>query len=108
MFFYDGWPWEGLPNSLSCTCNPDNSIIENSANDIILFPNPTSGELRITNEQSTIKNVEIFDIYGKKLLLQTTFRALETAIDISHLSTGIYFVKIYTESGEVTRKVVKE
>jgi len=30
------------------------------------------------------------------------------SIDISHLSAGIYFVKIRTEAGEVVKKVVKE
>ncbi|MDR2972973.1 MAG: T9SS type A sorting domain-containing protein [Bacteroidales bacterium] len=29
-------------------------------------------------------------------------------IDISHPSAGIYFVRIQTENGVVTRKVVKE
>jgi hypothetical protein len=33
---------------------------------------------------------------------------MENAIDISHLPAGIYFVKIFTEVGEVTRKVLKE
>jgi len=29
-------------------------------------------------------------------------------INISHLPTGIYFVKIHTEAGELVKKIVKE
>ena len=32
----------------------------------------------------------------------------ETAINISHLPTGIYLLRIQTETGTVTRKVVKK
>ena len=35
---------------------------------IKVYPNPTTGELRIDNGQLTIENVEVFDIYGRKLL----------------------------------------
>jgi hypothetical protein len=32
----------------------------------------------------------------------------EFVMDISELAAGVYFVKIYTESGEVVKKVVKQ
>jgi len=37
-------------------------------------------------------------------------KALSGALEINilHLQTGIYFVKIFTEAGEVTKKVLKE
>ena len=76
---------------------------------ISLFPNPATGELKIGSEKSSIKNVEIFDIYGRKqnAKVEDLF-SVESKLDISHLSVGIYFVKIYTEAGEVMRKVLKE
>ena len=33
---------------------------------VTVYPNPTTGELRITNYELGIKNIEFFDIYGRK------------------------------------------
>jgi len=71
-----------------------------------LYPNPTTGELRIESEGLKIENVVIYDISGKIQKIEN-WKA-KNAIDISHLTAGIYFVKISTEAGEVTKKVLKE
>jgi len=60
-----------------------------------------SGELRVNN-------VEIFDVFGKKVLSQNSLTSPETVFNISHLPAGVYFVRIFTESGEVVKKVLKE
>ena len=80
-----------------------------------VYPNPTTGVLNliqetINNEQLTINNIEIFDICGKKIFLSTRSLVHSSTItmDISHLTAGIYFVKISTETGEVVRKIVKQ
>jgi len=79
-----------------------------------IYPNPTSGQLTISPagggkgvEELGIKSVEVFDVYGKKISFNTSHLAPRTSINISHLATGIYFLKIATEAGEVVRKVVK-
>ena len=74
-----------------------------------IYPNPTTGELRITNYELGITSVEVFDIYGRNLLSNHLITSSSNHhINISHLATGIYFVKIRTKTGEVVRKVVKE
>ena len=75
---------------------------------INIYPNPTTGQLTINSEQSTINNVEIFDVYGRKLLSHIANLTPHTVLNISHLPTGIYFVKIRTVAGEVIKKVLKE
>jgi hypothetical protein len=73
-----------------------------------VYPNPTTGELTITNYELRITSVEIYDIYGKKQKC-TKARMHESAnvVDISEFRAGIYFVRIGTEKGIVTKKVVK-
>ena len=71
---------------------------------VVVYPNPTSGVLRIGNGELRIDNIEVFDVYGRKL---SSYHR-QHQIDISHLPTGIYIVKINTEAGEVVRKVLKE
>ena len=65
------------------------------ASKIKIYPNPTNGQLTINNEQLTIKNVEIFDVIGQVVFTsQLSKLSPETTIDISHLSNGLYFLKI--------------
>ena len=78
-------------------------ISEITATQIKIYPNPTSGELRITNYELPIENVEIYDIAGKKLST-FNFQLSTNSIDISHFSNGIYFLKINNK----TVKVIKQ
>jgi hypothetical protein len=81
--------------------------------EITLVPNPTTGELRITNYE--LRNgllseveVEVFDVYGRKVSSNHHIISSSTHfINISHLSSGIYFVKIKTDVGEVVKKIIK-
>ncbi|MCL2041818.1 MAG: C25 family cysteine peptidase, partial [Bacteroidales bacterium] len=70
-----------------------------------IFPNPTSGELKIENGELKIDNINVFDVMGRKQL--STFNAQLSTLDISSLPTGVYFIQIDTEYGNVTKKVVK-
>ena len=74
-----------------------------------IYPNPTTGQLTIDIEQLTITKVEIYDSMGK---MQKSRWAEEQkgefVMDISHLSKGLYFLRIQTETGEVIKKVLKE
>ena len=85
-------------------------VSENELSGITVYPNPTTGQLTIDNGDLMIDNVVIFDVYGRILKAEDRKRKGEGTIvmDISELSRGIYFMKIYTEKGEVIRKVVKE
>ena len=75
-----------------------------------IYPNPTTGELRITNYELRIKDVEVFDVYGRKQKAESRKQKAEeeTVLDIAHLPAGIYFVKIITEQGDIVKKIVKQ
>ena len=76
-----------------------------ACHNITLVPNPTTGELSITNYELGITNVEVYDIYGKKHHLITS--SSNHLINIVSLPAGIYFIKISTEVGDVVRKIIK-
>ena len=81
----------------------DNSItkIQQPIN-IAVYPNPVNYELRITNYEGG--EVEILDVVGRTLLSLRTLSSPETTIDVSHLTSGMYFLK----TGNKTVKFVKE
>jgi len=81
--------------------------------DIKVFPNPTKCQLTIDHGQLTINSVEVFDIYGRNILdLNKTTPLISHSsfltIDISHLHSGIYMVKIATENGIAVKKIIKQ
>jgi len=74
-----------------------------------IHPNPTSGELIVENGNLRVDKVEIHDIAGKIVLFyHFNFTSDNLRVDISHLTSGTYFVKIITEKGEITKKILKE
>ena len=91
------------------TINPL-SFIETTMDKFLVYPNPTTGELRVESGKLKIASVEIFDFYGKmqKAEYRKQNGEIKIVMDISDFFAGIYFVKIYTEEGEVIKKVVKE
>jgi len=74
---------------------------------INVFPNPTTGQLTIDNGQLTITNVEIFDIYGKKVFEQKSNLTVLRSYNLTVLQPGVYFIKITTEKGDVFKKIIK-
>jgi len=82
-------------------------ISENSILQIEVYPNPTTGKLKIENGELRIENVEIYDVYGRNLTLHTSYLLPHTSLDLSNLKAGVYFVKINTDAGIVTKKIIK-
>jgi hypothetical protein len=69
------------------------------AEDITVYPNPTSGLLVI--KTNTLQHVEIYNISG--ILIETTNK---NEIDLSQHSKGIYFVKIITSKCSALKKII--
>jgi len=75
---------------------------------IKIYPNPTTGELTITNYELRMRSVEIFDVYGRILSSHHLIvSSPHHKIDISHLNFGVYFVRITTENEVIVKKVIK-
>jgi hypothetical protein len=73
---------------------------------ITLFPNPAQNSFSIENSNNeTIKTVFIYDYLGKEVLKQISNN--NNKVDISNLVNGIYLVKIETEKGSFTEKLIK-
>ena len=77
---------------------PDNSVT--------VYPNPTSGVVQIENGEWRMENVEVYDAYGK-LLFTVEVNGNAAALDLTGYAKGTYFVKVTTEKGVVTKRVVK-
>src|SRR5690554_2181400 len=67
-----------------------------------IYPNPTSGILNINLENNlTLEKVTVYNNSGQ--IVKTTQKS---TIDVSSLSSGVYFVEITTNQGIATKKVI--
>jgi hypothetical protein len=71
---------------------------------IKIYPNPTDGELQITSYDSQITNVEIYNLFGKKVYSQ--IHNHKSIMLNLNLSIGIYFVQIRTGIKTINKKLI--
>ncbi len=72
---------------------------------IEIYPNPTKGLVYISSKPGAIINITVFDILGKEV-----FKINEGfgQMDISSFQSGMYLIKITTDSGSFVEKIIKE
>ncbi|MGK0420416.1 MAG: beta-glucanase (GH16 family) [Polaribacter sp.] len=80
----------------------------NNVINVKLFPNPVNDKLNIqfSSDLGEIKGT-IYSLTGQKIQVFIQ-NSLKKTIDISDVSEGIYFIKLETEKGTSTHKIVKK
>jgi PKD repeat protein len=85
----------------------------NSAYELALSPNPTTGRVELdfkTAETADVK-IEINNVLGQtvaKELIKNTSSVIHQSFDLSNQRAGVYFVTISYGSNQIIRKLVKE
>lgn len=74
-----------------------------------LYPNPTNStiELKINQTQLQVRECQLYDMYGKLIKVINTANEI-TTIDVSEYASGVYFIRLNTEMGVITKKFVKK
>ncbi len=74
---------------------------------ITVYPNPTSDVLNFTvGNFIEVQNVTISDVSGKSF--QTNFVSGQNNINVSHLQSGVYFVKFTTQNNIIVKRFIKK
>ena len=82
------------------------SVEENIANAVAMFPNPAKNELTIASEFNGNNEVQIINSVGQ-IVKEFSFMN-ETTVNIDELNAGVYFVKVIGENTTTKKLVVKE
>ncbi len=88
------------------TCSLGNLSFE-TKNKVSIFPNPTQNSFSVISEKEQIQKLELIDVVGKSMILKNEFKN-NTELDISHLETGTYFLKLTFENDIQTYKILKD
>ena len=86
--------------------------LRNHDRSIIVYPNPANNVVCVkylVNNNEFSGGIQVCDVYGKTVVETGHAPSLpETRIDISGLSAGMYFVRVTTEEGVITKAFVKQ
>ncbi|MES2726042.1 MAG: T9SS type A sorting domain-containing protein [Bacteroidota bacterium] len=88
----------------------DSSIKEVDIKATKVYPNPASKQVTIESKQN-IENITLFDITGKEMAHKTPERETQMyELNLTDLAIpkGIYFIKVVSHDGSVTKKIIIE
>ena len=76
---------------------------------ISIYPNPSRGFFTISLGDVQPSLIEVYDITGKIIISKkkNSISNFETSLDLASASQGIYFVKIDSDNGTITKKIIK-
>lgn len=86
-------------------------IGEHEMIDFEIYPNPADKEFGVRSLEFGVGDatIELYDLNGRKILeKQIPKESKEITVDVRRLKSGLYFCRITTEKGSVTKKVVVE
>lgn len=93
--------------SEKCTVVIEDNAVEEITPSFNVYPNPVQDKLFLATELN-VKEIAIYDIYGKETKvysLQST--DFVNAVDVAELNSGVYFISIKTDNGNIVRRFVK-
>lgn len=69
-----------------------------------IYPNPTTSSIAFTNIDVTNAEIHIFDYQGKSVLVKK--QSIHNQMDVSSLSSGIYFIVIQKNQRTLSKKLI--
>lgn len=98
------------PDFILCRLNGD-GVNETILNDkqkqeIILAPNPTNDVIRISSNVEIINSISIINSYGKTIN-EVQINDLSLEVNLKDLPAGMYYVLLNTDSGRVSKQIIK-
>ncbi len=76
------------------------------ADNIQLFPNPTTGDVSIKLNNTPVDKIMVLDIMGKELMTINTVSQF-TTLDLSQFAQGVYLIRFQTADKFINHRIVK-
>jgi ELWxxDGT repeat protein len=95
-------------SSQTLSSNQEVDIFDKSGEEFIIFPNPAQTVVNVQNlKGKNIKSLRIHDASGK-LVTNVLSNKNKVEVDVQNLPTGLYFLIISTDTGIITKKLIKD
>lgn len=79
--------------------------ISEQSSDLLIYPNPSINQFLVTTENNTIEQIELYDLSGRMLRNIQAPKQLQV-IEVSDLEPSVYFLRVKTEKGWLSSKVI--
>ncbi len=105
-----------INSGLTTTSYEENEMkkpFEINGSSFLITPNPNNGSFQITTTRNdkaiAIKEIKVFDIMGQVIWVNDASPNNTININISEHASGIYYVRVVNESGEIEmKKLIKD
>jgi hypothetical protein len=72
-----------------------------------VFPNPSRNNVQVTSD-SKIESIQLFDAAGAEVFSSLCAESHLYSINVEHLKSGVYFIKIFSKGNCSIQKLIKE
>ena len=104
--------WSASLIATSSEENDEDGIADHLLNLIRLYPNPAKDyiDVVVNGDMLNINKMEVYDVYGKLIVVveANNDSPVQTRINVSDLTSGMYFVRLTTSAGTVTKSFVRQ
>jgi CubicO group peptidase (beta-lactamase class C family) len=102
---FDNTLWDYI-NKLTC---PVSLSEQESAADLVVYPNPANGFISVESSGSIINNIKLFNLYGSLISVPESSTAKGISLDLSALPAGVYTIELESENHIIShKKIIKE
>ncbi|NRA12800.1 MAG: proprotein convertase P-domain-containing protein [Crocinitomicaceae bacterium] len=97
----------GCTDISACVLVDQTGINELTANNVLVYPNPTSDKVSVTWD-GTINYIEVTDVRGRLLNRVEVSGLNETQLDVASYKSGIYLLHIVGDNGRTVIDLIKQ
>lgn len=102
----DGWYIDDIM-IYKCSQVLSNDDFNLSTNNVHISPNPSKGTFNIRMQNASNYQYNVYDIRGQSILNRQNTKNNDTfKVDLNKYSKGIYFIKIYSSTESITKKLI--
>ena len=75
-------------------------------NKLSIYPNPAITNVIVSIENQQIQKLDIYNVLGKKVISRQIKKQNSVEINTSHLSKGVYLVKVKSDNNIISKKLI--
>ena len=103
----------GVFDNINCYTSATDILLGAKANSVAnnkftVYPNPVKDVVTISNTEASISAIEITDLNGRVVKNMNVTSISDVQVTVSDLSQGVYMMKITSDKGTATKKIIKE
>ena len=100
--------WIATSTGVSKITSMPSSVNSVSLSNIDVYPNPTSGNLIVSNIETNLTNISIYNMLGSLMYSEKISQKNKIELDFSFLSSGIYNLVFSSDKGFANQKIIIE